>query len=208
MSKPKRQAAPPTELWALFDYLNSDPALRDDLVDRPVPRCWIPGEAGVDFDVFDMAERNGWGSPTTMFCIRVDLAQDAHFARVKNAKWDEKKIDSEHERSSRLASTMQPASPFSIAAPDRRRVFIWQNAVHEWLSTSGRLRDVWCCPTCRHFFLATHARQCFCTPACMPERQKATRDRAAYMRKYRKARAALKKGKARARARARRKAIT
>ena len=57
----------------------------------------------------------------------------------------------------------------------------------EWLKDNGRLADLWCCPMCRHFFLADHGRQRFCSDSCrQAARPVSKRDRAAYMRRHRK----------------------
>lgn len=53
------------------------------------------------------------------------------------------------------------------------------------LAATGKLYDLWCCPSCRHFFVATHSRQEFCSKKCWPARKRRKRDRTEAVRKHR-----------------------
>jgi hypothetical protein len=168
-----------------FDYLNSNPATCEEPVDWPIERPPVPGEDGVDFDSFDNAERNGWGSPTAMYMCRTELARDASIARAIKAQWQPNRQKLQDRETGNLKSAeMLPLPPFASIG-SRHHVFAWRHDARQWLEKTERLVDVWCCPQCRHFFLAEHGNQAFCLPSCRPDRPPTKRDRAAYMRRYR-----------------------
>lgn len=80
------------------------------------------------------------------------------------------------------AAALPPTAPYGSPQSLTRQV-------SDWLYQSSRIVDLWCCPTCRHFFLADHGRQGYCSPACWPAERRSraadARDRRARLREER-----------------------
>ena len=167
----------PAMVRRMIDFLNSDPAVNA-----------TPASFSIDGDGDDIAtlKRNGWAAGETcdfnqhLHYWRKEIALRARVCRTlpklpeETGLWipDDDPPRSPHERTARARGYrhLRDAGK-TAAAPFSSRIANWDYsdaAALEWLVGTGRFRDLWCCPTCRHFFLAEHGRQQYCSSSCWP----------------------------------------